>query len=110
MLIPLLFVSGLFPCEGSFAHFSASPAEVEACHATEDKHACCESPPEKDTDSTKDHCSDECSCYCCTLVIIPLADGFPFAFKREAGEKAPWQISTYTHDFTPAIWQPPQLK
>jgi len=109
MLILLLAFSGIIPCEGSFAHFSANTAEVEACHDTEDKHSCCESPAEKDSTPVKDHCSEECSCYCCMLIITPLSDGTSFATKLEADEKKPWQVSNYTHDFTPVIWQPPQL-
>jgi len=107
----ILFASSLYPCGASFACKSAVTVQEEACHDTsEDEHACCQSSAEKDPAPTEeDHCADDCFCQCCMVVLTIAPEVTQLLAKLEVEQQKCWQVSAYSHDFTPMIWQPPQI-
>lgn len=105
-----LFLTGITWCYGSFTISDEVSYNVDTVIPEKSIPSCCQSGgKDKQGPQNNEPCQDGCSCYCCSVVVAIAVRHIPTVFLQENVRPQRWQISTYAHDFTHMIWQPPKI-
>ncbi|MEN0002883.1 MAG: hypothetical protein AAF798_02020 [Bacteroidota bacterium] len=114
ILAIVFLVSELCPCKSLAGADDACHTEMNALtchdsHADGLEHSCHAHASDTDEDHSSEEgpCSDGCSCYCCTIVVVQSITLPTASVRDQLLQPSIWQIAAYAHEFTHSIWQPP---